>query len=87
MAQWESQNRGDIGKLIGIIKKLAQFVKATPGRKLEVRHAYGLGLELRQQIEGTTPVLPDDLAVQWAARSNRSASADGIAFGDSSFGG
>lgn len=49
-------------KLIGLIIKIASFVKATPGRKLEVRYRYALGLELREQVEGVASVLPNDLA-------------------------
>ncbi|OBT81336.1 hypothetical protein VE02_10091 [Pseudogymnoascus sp. 03VT05] len=66
VARWESDNKGDVRKLIGLIKKIADVVKATPRRKLEVRYRYGLGLELREQVEGVASVLPNDLAAQWA---------------------
>jgi hypothetical protein len=69
-ARWESDHEGDVRKLIGLIKKIADFVKATPGRKLEVRYRYGLELELRDQVEGVASVLPNDLAAQWANQGN-----------------
>ena len=71
VARWESDNKGDVRKLIGLIKKIANVVKATPGRKLAVRYRYGLGLELREQIEGVASVLPNDLAAQWADQGSR----------------
>jgi hypothetical protein len=83
VARWESDNRGDVRKLIGLIKKIADVVKATPGRKLEVRYRYGLGLELREQVKGVTSVLPNDLAAQWADQGNR-AESTGVALGNCS---
>ena len=70
-------------KLIGLIKKISDVVKATPGRKLEVRYRYGLGLELREQVEGVASVLPNDLAAQWSDQGNRAAST-GVALGNCS---
>jgi hypothetical protein len=83
IARWESDNKGDVRKLINLIKKIADVAKATPGRKLEVRYRYGLGLELREQVEGVASVLSDDLAAQWAAQGNR-AESPGVALGNCS---
>lgn len=81
VARWESDNKGDVRKLTGLIKKIADVVKATPGRKLEVRYRYGLGLELREQVEGAASVLPNDLAAQWANQGNW-AESTGVALGN-----
>jgi hypothetical protein len=80
VARWESDNNRDVRKLIGLIKKIANVVKATPGQKLEVRYRYGLGLELREQVEGVASVLPNDLAAQWADQGSR-AESTGVALG------
>ena len=80
VARWESDNKGDVRKLIGLIKKIANVVKATPRRKLEVRYRYELGLELREQVEGVASVLPNDLAAQWAGQGSR-AESSGVALG------
>ncbi|TLD32093.1 hypothetical protein E2P81_ATG07583 [Venturia nashicola] len=66
--RWETDNRKDVRKLIALIKKISDFVKATPEQKLEVRYKDGIGLELRKQDAGVTPVLPDDLAAWWAGQ-------------------
>ena len=71
VARWERDNKGDVRKLIGLIIKIASFVKATPSRKLEVRYRHGLGLELREQVEGVASVLPNDLAALWADQGSR----------------
>ncbi|KAF2429947.1 hypothetical protein EJ08DRAFT_589893, partial [Tothia fuscella] len=84
VAKWESDNEGDVRRLIGLIKKIADVVKATPRRKLEVRYRYGLGLELREQVEGVASVLPNDLAAQWARQGNRAESPGGVALGTQS---
>lgn len=81
VARWESDNRGDVGKFIGLIKKIVDVVKTTPGRKLEVRYRYMLGLELREQVKGVPSVLPSDLAAQWAEQGNRAGSV-GLLFGN-----
>lgn len=68
--KWETDNRRDVRKLIVLIKKISTFVKATPEQKLEVRYKEDVGLELRKQDAGVTPVLPDDLAARWAGQGN-----------------
>ncbi|CZS94332.1 uncharacterized protein RCO7_10301 [Rhynchosporium graminicola] len=70
VARWESEKKGDVRKLIDLIKKITVVVKDTPGRKLEVLYRYGTGLELRDQVEGVASVLPEYLAAQWTARGN-----------------
>lgn len=80
VARWESDNKGDVRKLIGLIEKITNVAKATPRRKLEVRYRYGLGLELREQVEGVASVLPIDLAAQWADQGSRTESC-GVALG------
>ncbi|KAG0645078.1 hypothetical protein D0Z07_9108 [Hyphodiscus hymeniophilus] len=71
VARWESDNKGDVRKLVDLIEKIADVVKATAGRKLEVQYRYGHGLELREQVEGVASVLPNDLAAKWADQGNR----------------
>lgn len=44
-AELENENEGDVRKLIALIK-ITDFVKATPGQKLEIRYRDGVGLEL-----------------------------------------
>jgi hypothetical protein len=83
VVKWESDNKQDLRKLILLIKKIADFVKNTPGQKLEVRYQDGIGLELREQGEGVTSVLPDDLAARWADQGQRGESIDaGVALDD-----
>ncbi|KAL3417065.1 geranylgeranyl pyrophosphate synthetase [Phlyctema vagabunda] len=72
--RWESDNEEDVRKLIGLIEKIADVVKAMPGRKLEVRYRPELGLELREQVEGVASVLPSDLAARWAVQGKRAKS-------------
>lgn len=85
IAKWENDNKRDLRKLIALIKKIADFVKATPGRKLEVRYQYGVGLELRKQHGGVTSVLPDKLAARWAGQGERDESTKkGVALKDDS---
>jgi hypothetical protein len=74
VARWESDHKRDVGNLISLIKKIADVVKATPGRKLEVQYRNGLGLELREQVEGVASVLPNDLAGQWAGQGKQAES-------------
>jgi hypothetical protein len=57
--------------LITLIKNIGDFVKATPGQRLEIRYQYGAGLELRKQREGVTSVLPHELVARWAGWSER----------------
>ncbi|KAG9229293.1 hypothetical protein BJ875DRAFT_475286 [Amylocarpus encephaloides] len=83
VARWERDNQGDVRKLIGLISRIADVVKATPERKLEVRYRNGLGLELREQVEGVASVLPDDLATRWAGQGHRAESTD-VALGNGS---
>ena len=83
VARWESDKKGDVRKLITLIQKIADVVKATPGRKLEVRYRYGFELELREQVEVVASVLPDDLATQWVDQGNR-AERTGVALGNCS---
>lgn len=71
IARWESGKEEEVRKLIGLIKKIVNVVKATPGRKLEVRYRNGVGLELREQVEGVASVLPNDLAAQWTGQGVR----------------
>jgi hypothetical protein len=84
IATWESDNKRDVRKFIGLIEKIADFVKATPCQKLEVRYRHGLGLELRERVEGLAPVLPNDLAAQWSSQGNRAESTGGVALGNHS---
>jgi hypothetical protein len=86
VARWERDNQEDVCKFIGLIQKIADVVKATPGRNLEVRYQYGLGLELREQVEGVASVLPNDLAAYWADQGTRAKSTSG-ALGESFFNG
>lgn len=79
IAMWESDNKQDVWKLINLITKIADAVKATSARKLEVRYRQGHELELRHQIEGVAPVLPVGLAAQWADRVNWAESTSGVA--------
>ncbi|OCK74672.1 hypothetical protein K432DRAFT_409666 [Lepidopterella palustris CBS 459.81] len=79
VARWESDNKRDVRNLISLIKMIADVVKATPGRKLEVRYRNGLGLELREQVEGVASVLPNDLAAQWAGQGNCAESTGDVA--------
>jgi hypothetical protein len=72
VAKWEKDNERDVRKLIALIKKIADFVKVTPGQKLEVRYRNSVGLELREQDGGVSSVLPDDLAARWASRGEGS---------------
>jgi hypothetical protein len=80
--RWESDNQGAVRTLISLIKQIADVVKAIPARKLEVRYRDGLGLELREQVQGVASVLPSDLAAQWAGKSNRAESTGGVPLGD-----
>jgi hypothetical protein len=86
--KWENDHKRDVRKLIALIRKIADFVRLTPERKLEVRYQYGGGLELREQHEGVVSVLPDDLAARWAGEGEQKTSVDqGVALGDSPIGG
>ena len=87
VAKWERDHNQDIRKLISLIEKIADVVKATPGRKLEVRYQNGSGLELREQVEGVASVLPNDLASQWAGQNNRAEFPAGVALETRSFDG
>jgi hypothetical protein len=85
--KWENDHRRDVRKLIALIKKITDFVKSTPGQKLEVRYQDGVGLELREQHEGVASVLPDDLAARWAGKGERDKSVDqGATLGGESVG-
>ena len=86
IARWERDNKADVCKFIGLINKIASFVKATPGRKLEVLYRAGLELELREQAEGVASVLPNDLAAHWADEGSQ-AEPTGVALGNYSFDG
>lgn len=66
--KWEEDNQRDVRKLIALIKRILDFVKARPSQKMEVRYRDGIGLELREQDTGVKPVLPDDLAARWAGQ-------------------
>jgi hypothetical protein len=70
VARWESDNKQDVCKLIALITKIADIVKSTQARKLEIRYQCKDELELRHQVEGVAPVLPVDLATQWADQGN-----------------
>jgi len=82
VARWESDEKQDVCKLIALITKIADVVKATPARKLEVRYRYGHGLELRHQVEGVAPVLPVGLAAQEADLGNWEDSTGGVRLKD-----
>lgn len=70
IAKWEKDNERDVRRLISLIKKITDLAKATPGQKLEIRYQEGVGLELRKQFTGVTPVLPDELAARWAGQGH-----------------
>ncbi|KAE9979740.1 hypothetical protein EG327_006903 [Venturia inaequalis] len=85
--RWETDNRRDVRKLIALINKISNFVKTTPEQKLEVQYKDGVGLELRKQDAGVTPVLPEDLAARWADKEAKFGSDDGgVDLGDESNG-
>ncbi|QDS76971.1 hypothetical protein FKW77_005547 [Venturia effusa] len=71
--EWEQINREGICNLVSLIKKIVQFAKTTPSKKLEVCYS-PIGerkLEFREQAAGLANILPDDLVVRWSGNRPR----------------
>lgn len=64
--EWEEKSQEDIRNLIFLLKKIAENVKATPSRRMEVFCEEGGHLEKKEIPLDTHAILPKSLVERWS---------------------